>query len=210
MLWTLRKSVSKLPEEWQNARHVKRFRLGVLFLLIYLAIIFVGECLAIYMGRHGIYNGYIMTWDTALCTIFLFGFFYLNTTTTWKRYAYIVLYGFILSYFIFEGCFYPKVVLNSNYILVTYIPYFLATLLYLTDLLLTPKSPYFKFQLQICLSVQIFSILSLVITSFHWYHQRRDLLFFQIIYYINFSSICLYYFSQIVIFGLEAFKHRRR
>lgn len=210
LLLVLKKYLAKLPEEWKNSTQLKNFRLGLNFLLAYLSIIFTGECISIYLAIHGIYNSYVMSINVSLATPFLFGFFYLHTPRMWKRYTYFALYIALLSYFIAGGYFHPRSILSGNCILAVYIPYFLASFLFLINLLLDPKSTFFKFNLKISLSNLFYSLITLIITSFHWYSQdiTKDVPVY--IQSIDFANNHLYYFSLGLIFALETYKLRFR
>lgn len=206
LLQILRKLAAKLPETWKHSKPIRNFRLGVVFLLVYLAIIFTGEWIALSLASHGIYNSYVMSLNLSLSTPFLFGFFYLHTSSTWKRYTYFLLYFIPLGYFISGGYFHPRAILGEQTIQFVYIPIFLAAFFFLTNLLLHPKSAYFRFQLKICLSVLINSVITLIVTSFHWNDVQ---LLSKVIYYIHMGNMTLYYFSLALIFVTEAFKLRR-
>lgn len=210
LLGVSRKSAATLPTEWKNAPQLTHFRRGITLLFIYLSLILTGESIAIYLALCHIYNSFVISINLSLATTFLFGFFYLHTTNTWKRYAYFTLYLFLPGYFIAGGYFHPRSILGGTSILAVYIPYFLASLIFLVHLLLNPKNTYFKFHLKVVLSVQFYSLITLIITSFNWYSMdHSDQLPSYLVYYIEYSNNLLYYSSLAFIFVWEAVKLRR-
>jgi hypothetical protein len=196
----LHKSASRLPQKWTALSDLKTFKKGITLLLIYLSIVFVGELIAILLGTKGIYNSYVMSLSTSLYTPFLYGFLFLHTQTTWKRYSYFILYFVLLGYFISGGYYHPRSVLGGTAILVIYIPFFLAALIHLTDLLLEPQKAWFKFRLRLSLSMLFFSVVALIIQSFYWYYEDEYHTIPMIIFYISISNIVLYYSSLTLIF----------
>lgn len=210
LLRLLRKSALNVPQKWTSLSEIKTFKRGILLLLIYLSIVFVGELIAFLLGIKGIYNSYIISLNTSLYTPFLYGFLFLHTHTTWKRYFYVVLYFIILGYFISGGYYHPRSVLGGNAILVIDIPLFLAALIHLTDLLLAPQNNWFKFRLRLSLSVLFYSVVALIIQSFQWYYEEEYNSRPIIISYISLSNIALYYISLTLIFLLESIKLYRK
>ncbi len=206
----LRKSASKLPQKWGILPDIKTFKKGITLLLIYLAIVFVGELIAILLGTKGIYNSYIISLNTSLYTPFLYGFLFLYTHTTWKRYSYVILYFVLLGYFISGGYYHPRSVLGGTAILVIYIPFFLTALIHLTDLLLEPQNTWFKFRLRLTLTMLFSSVISLIIQSFEWYYEEEYNSRPMIVFYISFSNIVLYYLSLNLIFLSESIKLYRK
>ncbi|TSJ44936.1 hypothetical protein FO442_10085 [Fluviicola chungangensis] len=184
--------------------------MGVTLLLIYLSIVFAGELIAILLGTKGIYNSYIMSLNSSLYTPFLYGFLFLYTHTTWKRYFYVFLYFILLGYFISGGYYHPRSVLGGTAILVIYIPFFLAALVHLTDLLLDPKNTWFKFRLRLSLSMLFFSVVALIIQSFEWYYEDKYSSRPMIVFYIALSNNILYYFALTINFLMECIKLYRK
>lgn len=210
LLCLLRKSTSRLPQKWAALPDTKTFKRGIVLLLIYLSIVFVGELIAILLGTKGIYNSYIISLNTSLYTPFLYGFLFLYTHTTWKRYSYVILYFVLLGYFISGGYYHPRSVLGGTAILVIYIPFFLAALIHLTDLLLEPQNTWFKFRLRLTLIMLFSSVISLIIQSFEWYYEEEYNSRPMIVFYISLSNIVLYYSSLTLIFLLESVKLYRK
>ena len=210
LLRLLRKSTLNVPQKWAALSDIKTFKRGVTLLLIYLSIVFVGELIAILLGINGIYNSYVMSLNTSLYTPFLYGFLFLYTHTTWKRYFYVVLYFILLGYFIFGGYYHPRSVLGGTSILVIYIPFFLAALVHLTDLLVEPQNTWFKFRLRLSLSMLFSSVVSLIIQSFEWYYEDEYKSRPIVVFYIALLNVTLYYFALTLIFLLESIKLYRK
>lgn len=210
LLRLLRKSTLNVPQKWAALSDIKTFKRGITLLLIYLSIVFVGELIAIILGTQGIYNSYIMSLNTSLYTPFVYGFLFLYTHTTWKRYFYVVLYFILLGYFISGGYYHPRSVLGGTAILVIDIPLFLAALIHLTDLLLEPQNTWFKFRLRLSLSVLFYSVVALIIQSFEWYYEDEYKSRPMIVFYIALLNVTLYYFALTLIFLLESIKLYRK
>jgi hypothetical protein len=206
----LRKAASRLPQKWATMPDIKTFKLGITLLVIYLSIVFVCELIAILLSIQGIYNGYIMSLNASLYTPFLYGFLFLYTQTTWKRYSYVIFYIVLIGYFISGGYYHPRSVLGGTTILVIYIPFFLAALIHLTDLLLEPQNTWFKFRLRLTLTMLFSSVISLIIQSFEWYYEEEYNSRPMIVFYISLSNIVLYYLSLTLIFLLESIKLYRK
>jgi hypothetical protein len=115
-----------------------------------------------------------------------------------------------LGYFIFGGYYHPRSVLGGTSILVIYIPFFLAALVHLTDLLLEPQNTWFRFRLRVSLIMLFSSVVSLIIQSFEWYYEDKYNSRPVIAFYIALSNNILYYFALTIIFLLESIKLYRK
>ncbi|MNU85839.1 hypothetical protein D3C71_755880 [compost metagenome] len=205
----LRKSAKKLPGGWKKSLPSRNFRLSVLFLMISLLIIFIGEMTAIQLGRHGIYNSFVISINWTLFTPFLFGFLFIHTSKIWKRSIYIVLYLILVGYLIRGGYYHPSCILQNTSVLLFSSICFLAALVHLTDLLVNPKSEHFKFQLKVTICLLIYNILGAITTAFWWSFLTKDQPYSNLIYYIHFYNIFLFYFSLALVFIIEILKLRR-
>ncbi|MNU85840.1 hypothetical protein D3C71_755890 [compost metagenome] len=206
----LGKSPGKLPDGWKKTTlPLKRFRISILFLMIYLLVNLIGEIVAINLARHGIYNSFVISINETLATPFLFGFLFIHTQTWWKRYIYALLYLVIVIYFIQGGYYHPSCVLPSFSALLFFSTYFLATLVHLTDLLVNPKSEYFKFQLKVNISILICTLLATMFTSFAWSDNNSDPFYSELFFYIHFYNIVAFHLSLDLIFLFEILKLRR-
>ncbi len=204
-LWVSYKSNAKLPEGWRKSETHRLFQRSVLFLLSYLAINLICESIAIHLARHRIYNSYVMSINMTLSTLFLFGFLFINTRLVWKHYSYFILFICLVIYFIAGGYYHPKCILTITSSLVFHGICFLGLSIYLTELLLRPDYPHFRFQLQITASSLIYFLLSEIICSFSWY----DMLYSETIFYLQISNALLFYLSLILIFCIKLVKLHR-
>lgn len=205
----LLRSAKRFPENWKKSFSSKRFRISVLFLASYLLITFVGEIAAFYLSVFNIYNSFIISINLTLATPFLFGFLFIHTQTAWKRYSYILLYLILVGHFTIGGYYDPDCILSDFSALLFSSIDFLAVLLHLTDLLVNPKSEYFKFRLKICICVLVYNLLSSFLTSFYWGDTNPTPFYSDLIYYIFFYNIVFYYFALDLIFINEIRKLRR-
>lgn len=212
LLSALAKSVKKFPESWRNSSSLKTFRRSILFLHLYLLIIFICECIAIYLAKHQTYNSYVMAISSTLATLCLFGFLYINTQTIWRQYSYIALYVILVGYFISGGYYHPHSIFTGSSSLVMHSIYFFGAFVHLTELLINPKADHFRFQLKINLCLLVYAFFADILNSFFWYMQ--DLEFSprlsRITSYIHISNICLYYLSFSLIFLSEILKLNRK
>ncbi len=206
----LGKSGKKLPETWKNSFPSSNFRISILFLLIYLLLIFFGELISIYIATHGIYNSFVMSINKTLYTPFLFGFLFMNTHTSWKRYVYIGLYLIVVGHLLYGNYYHPRSIILGTTIIVFFSTDFLAVLVQLTDLLENPKSDHFKFQLKVNLSILISSLLATILSSFHYLDTEPNTIQSEIFFYTHFYNLVLFYFSLGCIFLTEILKLRRR
>lgn len=126
------------------------------------------ELFCFYLASHGIYNHFVISIGQTISAPFLFGFFFINTRSSRKRYAIIILYMIIIGYLTIGGYYHPKAILPNTASVFFDSISFLATLLHLTDLLENPQSEHFRFQLKMNLSILIFFILSAFLTSVYW------------------------------------------
>lgn len=208
--WKLRQSVRKLPEGWEKPISMKHFQLGVFFLCLFVTGGFITEIVSEYLARQKIYNSFVFSIDFTVTTLFLFGFLFIHTQKSWKRYSYFLLYAIIVTYLIQGGYYDPDCVLSGDSSLVIFSIYFLAALLHLTDLLLVPKSIYFDFQLKINLTLLVYSLVSVILTSFYWAKTTTmDSTLSDFIFYIYALNIGLFYLSITAIFTHEILKLRR-
>ncbi len=205
----LGKSAEKLPKTWRKSLPSKKFRISILFLALYLLIDCAGETIAIYFGEHGIYNFFVQNINETLFIPFLFGFFFIHTSTRWKRAIYLVLYMIFVIYLVSNGYYHPRSISSSFSAIIFFGICFLGALTHLTDLLENPKTEYFKFQLKVNLCILINSLLATLLTSFYLLHTNTGFKYFDLFYYIHAYNIMLYYFALDVIFINEIRKLRR-
>ncbi len=177
--------------------------------MIFLLCVFVSDIVSTYLSKHHIYNNYVFSIYYTISTPFLFGFLFINTQKYWKRFCYIVLYFIPVVYLISGGYYHPKSAYTSTTYLLINSTYFLAALLHLIDLLVTPKLDYFKFQLKINLSFLIWALLSTIITSFISSDTEESVLYFDFFFFTNVFIIILLYLSFAFIFVIEILKLRR-
>ncbi len=206
--FSLRKSNDKLPESWRTRLQSKNFRISILFFMIYLLINLISEIIAIDLAMHRIYNSFVFSINNTLSTPFLFGFLFAHTHTYWKRYTYLLLY-LILPIYLIQGDYYnPNCILPGVWPLILNSTYFLAALVHLTDLLMNPKSDYFRVQLKVSICILICTLLAAILTSFEWADTMNKPSHSEVIFYIHFYNIVLYYFSLDLIFINEIRKIR--
>ncbi len=205
LLSKLRKYSSRLPDEWQKTYSLKNFRLGILFLSIHVFLDLITELFCIYLASHSIYNNFVISIGQTISTPFLFGFFFINTQSSRKRYAIVALYMIIIGYLTIGGYYHPKAVFPDTVSVFFDSIFFLTALLHLTDLLENPQSEHFRFQLKINLSVLIFSILSAFLTSVYWMDNPGS----RMITTLCFANQILIQLAFICIFITEMFKLRR-
>lgn len=210
LLWESNRSASKLPETWRKTRSFKKFHLSVCFLMIYLFMNLVSELVATYLAFHNIYNSFVYSISHTLYFPFFLFFLQCFTYTRWKNYAYFILYAVVIVYYIFGGYYHPGCILSSESSLLTNGTHFLSIILLLTDLLVSPKRDYFKFQLRICLTFIIFSIFAAILTSAQWTNTTDHKMFSDLIFYLHyFNSVVLYYVISLILL-LEIIKLRRK
>jgi hypothetical protein len=207
--WRLHKFIARLPQKWKRLMSFRNFQRGVLFLTLFITSSLVTESVSQYLADQGIYNGFVFSIDFTVSTIFLFGFLFINTKKNWKKFIYFILYTIIVGYLINGGYYDRHCILPGDCSLIIFSIYFLVALLHLTDLLLAPKSTHFNFQLKINLSILIFSLVSVIITSFHWADAMElGPYYSNLILYIHMINICLFYLSLALIFISEILKLR--
>jgi hypothetical protein len=204
----LLKSDKKLPVTWRNSFSLRNLTISISFLTIFLLSNLITEFVSQYLAKHHIYNSFIFSIDLTITSALLFGFLYKHTQTVWKQYTYFLLYIIIIAHLINGGYYHPKCILPGTSALLIYSIYFLAALLHLTDLLLNPKSDYFKFQLKINLSFSINMLIASIATSFQWSLNGNES-WYDIYYQIQFINMMLFYFSLGLIFIIEIRKLRR-
>ncbi|MDF3026977.1 MAG: hypothetical protein K0S23_1284 [Fluviicola sp.] len=203
------KSDKKLPVAWRNSFSLRNLTLSISFLTIFLLCNLTTEFVSQYLAKQHIYNSFIFSFDFTISSVFLFGFLYKHTQTVWKQYTYLLLYIIIIAYLINGGYYHPKCILPGTSALLIYSIYFIAALLHLTDLLLNPKSDYFKLQLKINLSFSINMLIASIATSFQWSLDGNEN-WFEIYFQIQFINMMLFYFSLALIFISEILKLRRK
>ncbi len=208
LYFMLRKAANKLPELWRAGSQSESFRISIIFLLAYLLINLIGEIVAIYLATHHIYNSFVMSINETLSTPFLYAFLSMHTQTIWKRYIYALLYVVIITYLIQGDYYNPDCILTGTSALLFFSSYFLAALVHLTDLLMNPKSDSFRFQLKINLSILISTLLASILTSFEWADTMNKPKHSEVVFYIHFYNIVLYYFALDLIFINEIRKLR--
>lgn len=206
LLSELRRHDKKLPESWQQATHSSNFSLSILFLMIYLIVTFISESVSIYLATHGIYNHFIACIGYTLSIPFLFGFFFIYTQTKWKRYTYLIIYAFLIIHLTSGGYYYPDSVMPLGTILLVTSVHFIGALLHLTDLLLNPKSAFFRFQLQINLCILIQQLLSTILASFSISSigETSDL-----IYFMHFLNLAVFHLLFVFVIIHKILKLRR-
>lgn len=209
LYFQLYKRAEKLPESWKKSFPSKNFRMGILFLMIYILLIFICESISFYLAAHRIYNSFMISIGFTLYTPFLFGFLFIHTQTAWKRYGSVLLYLILVGYFAIGGYYHPDCILPESSALLFSSIFFLVALMHLTDLLVNPKSEHFKFQLKVDISILIYNLLSAITTSFFWSYTDKSLPYFGLISDINFYVAILYYLSLNLIFINEILKLRR-
>jgi len=206
----LHQSITKLPEDWKSSLPLKTLQRSAVLLLLFQLCSFLSESISDYLAFNKIYNSYIFSIYFTVATVFLFGFLFINTQNRWKRYAYCFLYAIIIGYLI-QGKYYdPHCVLPANSSLLIFSSYFLAAFLHLTDLLLVHKSTYFDFQLKINLSILVYSLICVILTSFYWAETMEPgNPYSRVIFYLHALNIILFYLLTAAIFTHETLKLRR-
>lgn len=208
LLYLLVRANSKLPEGWRTSSSFQLFKRSIFLLMVYLFIDFFGEFISLYLARNGIYNSYVMSINNTLSIPFLFGYFFINTPKLWKRYTYIVLYLIIVIYLIFGGYYHPNCILPGTFVIIIYTIHFLVAIIYLTGLLVNHQSDYFKFHLRISVSILIYTILESVAGSFFWFEREGTPFYLELIYYIHFALLILFYSSMAITIIIEILKLR--
>lgn len=204
------RSTSKLPEAWRKTSSFKKFRLSIWFLAIYLFLNLVSELVATYLAFHQIYNSFVYSISHTLYFPFFLFFLHCFTYTSWKNYAYFILYAVVIVYYIFNGYYHPRCILSSESSLITNGVHFLSTILHLTDLLVNSKSDYFKFQLRISITFMIFAIIATILTSALWTNTTDHKIYSDLIFQLHFLNAVVLYFAISLIFLLEIIKLRRK
>lgn len=210
LFFIIGKTIAKLPDEWKKPSSLNNFQRSILFLLIYLLITCISECIAIYLATQHIYNSFVLTINSTSSTLFLFGFLFINTQTIWRRCGYLALYLILISYFISGGYYHPHSNLTGTSALIMNSTYFLAAFIHLTELLVNPKTDYFRFLLKINLSLLVYTFLAIIISSFLWYDLELSMYFSKLIFYIHLSNTTLFYSSLALIILFEILKLNRR
>lgn len=196
-IFALKRSFKKIPETWKKFQRCHFFCYGICFLMIHLTITWICESINCYFAINGIINHFISTICFTLSLPFLFGFFFINTTSKWKKISYCILYLLLVLHFIKEGYYHPKCIVPVSSILFTCSTHFLAALLYLTDLLVYPKTFFFKLQIQIGSTILIRELLAAILGSYFYsgMFENKDLFF-----RLQFYNMVLSYFLLIPFF----------
>ncbi len=208
LLLVLKQSNKRLPENWRSAPGIKRLQTGILYITIYLLIELLFEITAIILANNYIYNSFMMNYNNTFSIPFLFGFFFINTQTTWKRIGYIVLYASLVIFFLSGGFYHPKVVNGPAVAVVIFGITFMAALLQLTELLVNPKVEHFSFQLKIAVCVLIFDLLPCIMTTFIWSDFWEENKIPDLFYNVHFAIIISFHILMGLIFIYEIFKLR--
>ncbi len=207
--WQLRQFIANLPGNWRNSAQFRNIRVANLVLFLLLLSSFITAIIAEYLASKGIYNHYIFSFDFTFSTLFLFSFFFVCTRKTWKRATYFLFYVILVGYLIQGGYYHPKCILPGNSNVLISSMYFLAALLQLTDLLLENRLVYFRFYLKTNLSILIYSLISIILTSALWAEIYDTGHSSDLIYYLHVLNIGFFYASLIAIFISETLKLRR-
>jgi hypothetical protein len=203
------RSASKLPEAWRKTRSFKKFHLSVWFLMIYLFLNLVSELIATYLAFHHTYNNFIYSIGLTIYFPFFLSFLFLYTNKNWKKFAYFILYATLVGYFVWGGYYHPLCVISVKYYLIVNGVFFISCLFHLTDLLVSPTSDHFKFQLKINLIYLIFSLLA-NITSTHWKYENQNNIYSDFAFQLQFFfAVVLYYIISLILL-LEIIKLRRK
>lgn len=206
----LYRSVKQLPGGWKDSPFQKKFRLGIWFLIFFLFVQLTCEFIALYLATHMTYNSFVFSINETLSIPCLLGFFYLHTYHPGKRFIYLFLYAVLLVYLVHGNYYDPDCILPGTSALLFNAIYFLGALIHLTDLLVNPKSDHFRFQLKIDLSVLIFSLLAIILTSSTWYADDWGIGISDLIFDMHFYNVMLFYFMLALIFFIEILKLRRK
>lgn len=208
--WKLYQSIATLPKQWKKSMPMRDFQLGVFFLFMLITSSLVSEFVSQYLACHQIFNSFVFSIDFTVTSLFLFGFLFINTKRFWKKCIYFIQYAIIIGYLINGGYYDPHCVLPGNSSVLIFSLYFIAALLHLTDLLLSPKSNYFNFQLKINLSILIYALISVIVTSFYWAQtMKMGNIHSEFVFYLHALNINLFYLSFTIIFIPEILKLRR-
>lgn len=204
-LVTLQRSIKRLPNNWRESNSLKTFRFGVILLLAYLSTHLVLESVAMWLAHHWMYNSYVITINNTISFALLFTFFYINTSTGWKRYGYIALYLSMVIYNIVYGLYHPKANLGAIDAFMIFGTYFLAALLHLTELLIKQKVEYLSFQLKVSIVLLSCTLLATIIGSFLW-HQTE---YIELLQYTHITVVISFYLGMAYVFITETLKLRR-
>lgn len=206
----LRKSTAKLPEEWGKSASRKNFRTSIYLITIFLLLTLINQLVLAYLAKHHINNGLAFSVCFTFAPIPLFAFFYMHTESRWKRYSYILLHAFLIGSLVIGGYYHPLSAPNSTISLILNSVFFLIALLYLTDLLIHPKTDHFKFKLKINLTILVFALLASILSSVHWSDITPGTpIRFPFFFLLTNVNMLLFYFSFVCVFVSETLKLRR-
>ncbi len=203
------RSASKLPEAWRETRSFKKFHLSIWFLMSYLFVNLISELIAIYLASNKIYNCFIYSIGHTICFLFFLFFLYLYTNRSWKKIAYFILYITIVGYFVWGDYYHPRCIMSVEYSLITNGIFFIACLLHLTDLLMSPTSDHFKFQLKTNLIFLIFSLFA-TIASTYWISEDKNNIYADFAFQLQFFNAVVLYYVISLFFLLEILKLRKK
>lgn len=207
LLVMLRKSTAQLPEGWRRSVSLKNFNLGIYILLIFLIVAFINEFITSYLARHHLPNGYVFSIFFTVATLLVLLLLFIHTQNRWKRFGYVVFYFILIGYLINGGYFHPLSNVTTTTSLLLNSMFFLAALLNLTDLLIHPKTDYFKFKLKISLIILVFGLMADILTSFHWSDMTSDnVIDFPFIFVLQIGNMFLFYFSFTFVLTSEIMK----
>ena len=210
LLKGLYKSTGKLPEGWKIYASMKNFERSIYSLMIFLFVALGHHIINYYLTSHKLPSDWELSIYFTFATFFLVGFLFIHTLSKKKRAGIAILYFILIGYLICGGYYSPhcshpaitSIVLNSIF--------FLTALLHLTDLLMRPKTDYFKFKLKICLIVLIFALMADILTSFYWSDITGDkVVDFPSIFLLQIGNLILFYLSFSCVFIAEIIKLRR-
>ncbi len=200
------KSVSKLPEAWRKTRPFKKFRLSIWFLMSYLFVNLISELIAMYLASNHMYNCFIYSIGQTIYFLFFLFFLYLYTNKSWKKFAYFILYATLVGHLVWGGYYHPRSIMSVEYSLLLNGVFFISCLFHLTDLLMSPKSDHFKFQLKINFIFLIYSLLG-TIAATHWMYAD---IYADFSFQLQFSNAVLFYYVISLILLLEILKLRKK
>jgi hypothetical protein len=209
LLMQSNKSASSLPEAWIKTRSFKKFHLSIWFLISYLFVNLISELIAIYLASNKVYNCFIYSIGQTIYFLFFLCFLYLYTNKNWKKYAYFILYVTLVAHLVWGGYYHPRSIMSVEYTLLLNGIFFIACLFHLTDLLMSPKSDHFKFQLKINLIFLIYSLVA-TIAATHWKSADKNNIYADFAFQLQFSNAVLLYYIISFFLLLEIIKLRKK
>lgn len=161
------------------------------------------------MSDHGICNGYVYAINNTLSVGFFFGFLWIHSITPWKKITYVLLIVGLISVFAIGGFHIPNCDISGYDALIPFSIYFLGALLYLSDLLLQPKTEHFGFQLKVTVVFMIFYILMTISCTAVWIIPVENAEW-SLINVFQMITINSFYLILAIIFAVETLKLKRR